>query len=226
MKKLVAATALLAALAGAGSAEAALYISEIYGGGGSSAGPYFTNDYVQLYNDGPSAINLSGYSLHYASPTSTTAFGATATVAHTLSGAIAANSYFLIQESGSGSVGASHVDPAFDLTGGTIALGNANGKIALFDATYPATAPLSNSGTIGVNGLVDLVGYGTTANYSLYAAMTQSLTISTAAIRTTNTGVTTFVAGTPTPTPTPIPAAAWLLGSGLFGLAGFRRRNV
>ena len=31
-------------------------------------------------------------------------------------------------------------------------------------------------------------------------------------------------AGT-TATPTPIPAAAWLLGSGLMGLVGFRRRN-
>lgn len=29
-----------------------------------------------------------------------------------------------------------------------------------------------------------------------------------------------------TPTPTPIPAAAWLLGSGLLGLVGIRRRNA
>ena len=38
-------------------------------------------------------------------------------------------------------------------------------------------------------------------------------------------GTTPFRVGG-TSTVTPIPAAAWLLGSGLMGLAGFRRRNV
>jgi hypothetical protein len=33
------------------------------------------------------------------------------------------------------------------------------------------------------------------------------------------------VNGTATVTPTPIPAAAWLLGSGLMGLLGFRRKE-
>jgi hypothetical protein len=51
------------------------------------------------------------------------------------------------------------------------------------------------------------------------------------------TGTNVFVSGTPTvggsvkvaysynATPTPIPAAAWLLGSGLLGLAGMKRRK-
>jgi hypothetical protein len=40
-------------------------------------------------------------------------------------------------------------------------------------------------------------------------------------------GNTIFVAGTPVlpVTPTPIPAAAWLLGSGLLGLVGMRRKQ-
>jgi hypothetical protein len=31
---------------------------------------------------------------------------------------------------------------------------------------------------------------------------------------------------TPVPSPVPIPAAVWLLGSGLLGLVGIRRRNT
>jgi hypothetical protein len=73
---------------------------------------------------------------------------------------------------------------------------------------------------------VDLVGYGTTANFSLYPKMTANTSTTTAAIRTLDAqGNTIFVAGTPNPVPTPIPAAAWLFGSGLLGLVGIRRRK-
>lgn len=203
------------------AARADLIISEIYGGGGSAAGPYFTNDYVQLYNSGATDIVLNGYSLQYASATNTTTFGSS--YVHVLSGTIKANSYFLIQESGTGSAGATHSDPAYDLTGGTLALSNSAGKLALFNTGYvPGIS--TTSGTIGVNGLVDFVGYGNGANFTLYNKMTNNLTINTAAIRTTSAGNTIFIDGAPTVSPTPIPAAAWLFGSGLAGLVGLRRR--
>jgi hypothetical protein len=50
----------------------------------------------------------------------------------------------------------------------------------------------------------------------------------TAAISSTDAqGNAIFVVGTPNPNPvvTPIPAAAWLLGSGLMGLIGIRRKQ-
>ena len=221
MKKLVAATALLAALAGgAGSADAALYINQIYGGGGATAAaPLYSNDWVQLYNSGATDIDLSGYSLQYASAANLTTFGLT----HALAGTIAANSYFLIQETrGTGLTGTA-ADPIYDQIGGALALSATTGKIALFSTTAIGASTVATS-----TSLVDLVGFGTTANFSLYPKMTTNPSTTTSAIRTTDAlGNVTFVAGTPVlpATPTPIPAAAWLLGSGLFGLAGFRKRN-
>src|SRR4029450_12353334 len=40
-------------------------ISQIYGGGGNSNATYH-NDYVELYNRGGSAVDLTGWSLQYA----------------------------------------------------------------------------------------------------------------------------------------------------------------
>jgi hypothetical protein len=40
------------------------------------------------------------------------------------------------------------------------------------------------------------------------------------------TATTQILASEASATPTPIPAAAWLLGSGLMGLVGIRRRNA
>ncbi|HIJ88654.1 MAG TPA: lamin tail domain-containing protein [Desulfuromonadales bacterium] len=221
MKKLVAATALLAALAGAGTADAALVINQIYGGGGATlAAPLYSNDWVQLYNSGTTAINLSGYSLQYAAATNLTTFG----LSHALTGTIAANSYFLVQESRGTGLNGTTADPIYDQIGGTLALSATAGKIALFSVTTTGASTVASS----VN-LVDLVGFGTTANFSLYPTMTANTSTTTSALRTTDAlGAVSFVAGTPVlpATPTPIPAAAWLLGSGLLGLAGFRKRNA
>jgi hypothetical protein len=228
MKKLVAATALLAALAGAaGSADAALYISQIYGGGGATAAaPLYSNDWVQLYNSGATDINLSGYSLQYAAATSTTTYSSSNT--HNLSGTVGANSYFLIQEGRGTGLAGTATDPIYDLTLGTFAglnMAATAGKLALFSTGYVANVSTQSS---SVANLVDLVGFGTTANFSLYPKMTANLSTTTSALRTTDAlGAVTFVAGTPVlpATPTPIPAAAWLLGSGLLGLAGIRRKK-
>ena len=40
--------------------------SEVYGGGGNS-GATFTHDFIELYNRGADPVNLSGWSLQYAS---------------------------------------------------------------------------------------------------------------------------------------------------------------
>jgi hypothetical protein len=228
MKKVFAATALMAALAGAGSADAALYINQIYGGGGATGvAPLYSNDWVQLYNSGAAAIDLTGYSLQYAAATSTTTYSSSNT--HNLSGSVGANSYFLIQEGRGTGLAGTATDPIYNLTLGTFAGLNMSataGKLALFSTGYVAN--VSTQSALVAN-LVDLVGFGTTANFSLYPKMTANLSTTTAAIRTTDAlGNVTFVAGTPDPnpaTPTPIPAAAWLLGSGLLGLAGIKRKK-
>jgi hypothetical protein len=201
------------------AAHADLVISQIYGGGGAtSTNPLYSNDWVQLYNDGPTAINLSGYSLQYAAATNTTTFGSSNT--HALSGTINAGSYFLIQEGRGTGLAGTASDPVYNLTGGNLNLSATSGKLALFSTTASGASTVATSAY-----LVDLVGYGTTANFSLYPRMTANLSTTTAAIRTTDAqGNTIFVAGTPTPNPVPVPAAAWLLGSGLAGLIGMRKK--
>lgn len=66
-------------------------ISEVYGGGGNS-GATLTNDFIELYNAGTSAVSLAGWSVQYASAAGTT-WQVTA-----LNGSIAPGNYYLIQE--------------------------------------------------------------------------------------------------------------------------------
>ena len=228
LKTLLSAAAMVAILTAAWPAHAALYINQIYGGGGATAAaPLYSNDWVQLYNSGATDINLSGYSLQYASATSTTTYSSSNT--HNLSGTIGANSYFLIQEGrGTGLAGMAS-DPTYNLTLGTFAglnLSATAGKIALFSTGYVANVSTQSA---SVANLVDLVGFGTTANFSLYPKMDANPSTISSALRTTdgNGKVTFFVNTSPTlpATPTPIPAAAWLFGSGLFGLMGVRRKK-
>lgn len=223
MKKIVTILCMTLLMAVAGNANASLVISQIYGGGGAtSTNPLYSNDWVQLYNSGSTAIDLTGYSLQYASATNTTTFGSSNSQA--LSGTIAANSYFLVQEGrGSGLAGTAS-DPTYNLIGGNLNLSATAGKIALFSTTASGASTIATSAN-----LVDLVGYGTTANFSLYPTMTANLSLTTAAIRTTDaSGNTIFAIGTPDPnpvTPTPLPAAVLLFGSGLMGLVGVRRKQ-
>src|SRR5215813_3924008 len=64
-----------AALVASGGPAAAtstdVLISQVYGGGGNSGATY-TNDYIQLYNTGASGVDLSGWSVQYASAAGST----------------------------------------------------------------------------------------------------------------------------------------------------------
>ena len=86
----------LAITAPAKPVEAAnpLRISQIYGAGGNS-GALLRNDYVELYNSGTTPIDLSGWSVQYASAT-----GTSWSNMFVLSGTIQPGGYFLIQGAG------------------------------------------------------------------------------------------------------------------------------
>jgi predicted extracellular nuclease len=45
-------------------------ISEVYGGGGNSGAPY-NRDFIELYNKGAAAVDVSTWSVQYASATGT-----------------------------------------------------------------------------------------------------------------------------------------------------------
>jgi predicted extracellular nuclease len=169
-----------------------IVISQLYGGGGATTGsPSYRNDYVELFNRGSVSVNVSGWSIQYASATGTTWSGKTNLTA----GIIPPGRYFLVQESG-GTLGA--FLPAVDATG-TIAMAAGAGKIAIVNnqTTLATTCPVGGS-------VIDLVGYGT-ANCFEDGAPTPALVNTTAAFRKlggcidTDSNVADFTVATPAP---------------------------
>ena len=122
-----------------------IVISQIYGGGGNTGAPYH-NDYIELFNRGNNAVDISGWSVQYAASA-----GSTWTPTG-LSGTIPAGGYYLIQEAVGAGGGASLPTP--NASGG-IPMSLSAGKVALVTNSTPLTGPCPSGG-----GIVDLVGYG------------------------------------------------------------------
>jgi uncharacterized protein len=153
----------------AASVQAQVVISQVYGGGGNS-GATLKNDFIELRNNGAAAVSLDGWSVQYASATGSS-WQRTA-----LSGSIAPGGYYLIQQAqGSGGT----VDLPTPDAIGTLAMSGSNGKVALTNSA----AALSGTCPIGEAAVVDLVGFGSTANCFEGAAPTATLSNSTAALR-------------------------------------------
>ena len=146
--KLTSLLLLPALLASAAPAQAAVMISQVYGGGGNSGAP-LTHDFVELHNNGTAAVSLAGWSVQYAS-TSGTSWNASAVLA----GSIPAGGYYLVRMASGGAVGAALPTP--DATG-SANLSASNGKLALVSATTALTGacPIPNAS------MVDFVGFGT-----------------------------------------------------------------
>ena len=70
MKKIYLLTSIMIALIGFTS-NAQVVISQVYGGGGNSGATY-THDFIELFNRGTVAQDLTGWSVQYASATGTT----------------------------------------------------------------------------------------------------------------------------------------------------------
>ncbi|SDF88642.1 gliding motility-associated C-terminal domain-containing protein [Pedobacter terrae] len=125
-------------------------ISEAYGGGGNS-GAVYKNDFIELYNPTLSAVDLTGWSVQYASATGTGNWTVT-----TLSGSIAPKGFYLIQQS-AGTGGTTNL-PTPDKIG-TIAMSGTAGKVLLSNSITAQTGSLPTGATV-----IDLVGFGATAN--------------------------------------------------------------
>jgi endonuclease G len=123
-------------------------ISQIYGGGGNSGATYL-NDFVELYNRGASTVDLTGWSLQYASSTGS----GWDSNRQPLGGAIGAGEYYLIALASGGANGASL--PPANITG-QINMAAASGKIALVSSF----AGLAGSCAIFDPSIKDFVGYG------------------------------------------------------------------
>src|SRR5207249_6921733 len=81
----------------AAAVSTTIVISQLYGGGGNSAAP-FSNDYVELFNRSNALVDLTGWSLQYASATGTGNFGSATNLITPLSGSLAPGQYLLVQE--------------------------------------------------------------------------------------------------------------------------------
>jgi hypothetical protein len=155
--RLLAALLTLAVLvipAAAGSGTGAIVISQLFGGGGNAGAP-FASDYVELFNKGSSAVDVTGWSVQYA-----TAAGASWS-ATPLSGSIAPGRSYLVELAG-GATGAALPTP--DATGSTNMAATA-GKVALVRAAAALTCGASAGSCSSAAGLEDLVGYGTAADF-------------------------------------------------------------
>ena len=137
------------------SASPDIVVSQVYAGGGN-AGAAYANDFVELFNRGSTAVDVSGWTVQYASAAGTT-WQATA-----LTGSVAPGRRHLVQLASAGAVGAPL--PTADSTG-TTNLAVSGGKVAVVRDTAPLTCGATAGSCSAVTTVADLVGYGTAADY-------------------------------------------------------------
>ena len=182
-------------------------ISQVYGGGGNSGATY-THDFIEVFNHGSSAVDLTSMSVQYGSTTGN--IGPNSSQITPLSGSLAPGQYLLVQEA-QGAGGTTPL-PTPDVTDATpIAMSATGGKVALVNGTAAincgsSTTPCSAAALALI---VDLVGYDGANLYE--GTPTPSLSNTTAALRinggctdTDNNGAD-FVVGGPTPRNTSSP---------------------
>jgi predicted extracellular nuclease len=132
----------------AATSGSAIVISQVYGGGGN-AGSVYRNDFIELFNRSGTPVDVSGWSVQYASAAGTT------WQATPLNGTIPPGGYYLVQEA-IGSGGTTNL-PTPDATG-TIAMSGTAGKVLL------ANIATALSGCLPGANVVDFVGFGATAS--------------------------------------------------------------
>lgn len=199
--------------------EPTVIISQVYGGGGNS-GAYYKNDFIELYNPTSSPVDLTGWSVQYASATGTFSTNITE-----LSGSIAPGTYYLIQEGAGANVAGTAVDLPIPNASGSIGMAGTAGKVALAKRVTAIT------GLTDVD-LIDFVGYGTTASIFEGSGPTPTLSNTMAAIRKTegvdtNDNAADFEVKAPNPrssvevveTKCEIPTASIVDGAVVYGTA-------
>jgi len=146
-----------------------IVISQVYGGGGAAAGSTYANDFVELFNRGTTAVDVTGWSIQYASAAGPGLFGASTTAITPLTGTLLPGQYLLVEGAVSATPPAPPTGgalPTPDVTDTTpINLGGSSGKVALVTDSTPlgcnGGSTLCNAGQMAR--IQDLVGYGATA---------------------------------------------------------------
>jgi len=129
--------------------DGSVVFSQVYGGAGGTTPGVPNADYVVLHNRGSVEVDVSTWTVQYASAT-----GSTWNRVY-LSGVIPAGGYYLVRMSQI--YGTGYDLPTPDATGNA-AMSASAAKVALVNNSTALT------GTCPLDGVVDFVGYGTTAN--------------------------------------------------------------
>ncbi|MCU1286862.1 MAG: hypothetical protein JWO13_3212 [Acidobacteriales bacterium] len=158
-------------------------ISQVYGGGGNSGSTY-TNDFIEIFNQATTPVNITGWSVQYSSA-GATSWAVTKLCATGATCFLAPGHYFLVQES-KGNGGTTPL-PTADVVGDAsvagdglgIAMSGTQAKVALVASTTPLSGACPSGGAIA-----DMVGYGV-ANCS-ETVPTPVVSATTAAVRKGN----------------------------------------
>lgn len=200
-------TAALVLATVASASPSGVVVSQVYGAGGNT-GAVYANDFVELVNAGSAAVDLTGWTIQYASATGT------AWQATPLSGTIAPGGYYLVQLGG-GTAGGGAL-PSPDATG-TTNLSAASGKIALVRSDT-LLACGATAGSCSADATVeDLVGYGSATDFE-GSGTAPSTSAAEAAARAgggcvdTDDNAADFAAAAPAPRTTASPAASCSTG--------------
>ncbi|MDD5370755.1 MAG: lamin tail domain-containing protein, partial [Anaerolineaceae bacterium] len=172
------------------AASTTIVISQVYGGGGNGGATY-KNDFIELYNLGATAVDVTGWTVQYASKTGTS------WQKTDLTGTIEPGKYYLVQEAqGTGGT----VELPTPNAIGTIPMSATEGKVALVNNSTALTGACPT-------GVIDFVGFGA-ANCS-ETSPTPALSNTTAALRKdggatdTDNNSADFTVGAPNPRNTP-----------------------
>lgn len=174
------------------SVDAPVIINEVYGGGGNS-GAAFNRDFIELINVSDAAVDLSSWSVQYASTT-----GGTWQVTPLTGMSLGAGKTLLIGQA----TGTNTSLPGFEPdVNGTIPMSGTGGKVALVSS---ASALAGSTGLAQAESVIDYVGWGAATDFAGAAAPATSNGLSISrnaeAMNTVNNG-TDFATQTPTPLP-------------------------
>lgn len=174
------------------SVTAPVVINEVYGGGGN-AGAAFNRDFIELVNKTPAAVDLSTWSVQYAS-----AAGTSWSTKTNLTGSIPAGGRIIV----GGASGATGAPITADIDG-AINLSGSQGKVALVNNQTALPGTTCTDACSDLPQVVDFVGYGAANDWAGTAAApgTSNATSVSRNSTSTNTAnnVADFTAGAPTP---------------------------
>ena len=184
----------LAAASARASGSGSLVVAEVYAAGGNS-GAVYSNDYVELFNRGASSVAVDGWTLQYASASSTS-WQTTA-----LAGTIPAGGRYLVQLASGGANG--EALPTADATG-TSNLAATGGKVALVSGAAALSCGASAGSCSAAAGVEDLAGYGSATDYEGTGAApaggaTNALTRAGGGCTDTDDNAADFATATPDP---------------------------